>query len=83
MANSQPATEPLITGLHHINLTIPHGTLDQAKSFYATTLGLTSRPVPAAQTRESHPSPATILLIFALRNLSQDTSPRHPSQVTH
>lgn len=49
---AQATTEPLITGLHHINLTIPHGTLDQAKSFYATTLGLTSRPVPAAQTHE-------------------------------
>lgn len=44
--------EPLITGLHHINLTIPHGTLPQATSFYGTTLGLTPRPVPAAQTHE-------------------------------
>lgn len=44
--------EPLITGLHHINLTVPHGTLDRAVSFYATTLGLTPRAVPAAQTHE-------------------------------
>lgn len=50
--DAQPAAEPLITGLHHINLTVPHGTLDHAKSFYATTLGLTPRPVPAAQTHE-------------------------------
>lgn len=40
----------MITGLHHINLTVPEGTLDQATSFYADTLGLTPRPVPAAQT---------------------------------
>lgn len=46
------AAEPLITGLHHINLTIPHGTLDHAKSFYASTLGLTPRTVPVAQTHE-------------------------------
>lgn len=45
-------TEPLITGLHHINLTIPHGSLHHATSFYGTTLGLTPRPVPAAQTHE-------------------------------
>ncbi|KAJ1327950.1 glyoxylase I family protein [Microdochium nivale] len=39
----------MITGLHHINLTVPEGTLDQAEAFYAATLGLTPRPVPAAQ----------------------------------
>ncbi|KAH7027863.1 uncharacterized protein B0I36DRAFT_246928 [Microdochium trichocladiopsis] len=39
----------MITGLHHINLTVPEGTLDQANAFYASTLGLTPRPVPAAQ----------------------------------
>lgn len=44
-----PPPEPLITGLAHINLSIPLGTLDDAKSFYGRTLGLTSRPVPAAQ----------------------------------
>lgn len=44
--------EPLITGLHHINLTIPHGTLHLATSFYATTLGLAPRAVPAAQAHE-------------------------------
>lgn len=44
--------EPLITGLHHVNITIPDGSLPLAKSFYATTLGLTPRPVPAAQVHE-------------------------------
>lgn len=43
---------PLITGLHHINITIPDDTLEFAKSFYAGTLGLTLRPVPAAQVNE-------------------------------
>ncbi|KAF2115988.1 hypothetical protein BDV96DRAFT_62088 [Lophiotrema nucula] len=44
--------EPLITGLAHVNLSIPPGTLDLAKSFYSTALGLTPRPVPVAQTNE-------------------------------
>ena len=34
--------EPLISGLAHVNLTIPRGTLDQAFDFYGNTLGLTS-----------------------------------------
>lgn len=36
------APEPLISGLAHVNLTIPRGTLDQAFDFYGNTLGLTS-----------------------------------------
>ncbi len=36
------ASEPLISGLAHVNLTIPRGTLDQAFDFYGNTLGLTS-----------------------------------------
>lgn len=43
---------PLITGLSHINITIPTGTLPLAKSFYGTILGLTPRPVPIAQKDE-------------------------------
>jgi catechol 2,3-dioxygenase-like lactoylglutathione lyase family enzyme len=39
----------MITGIHHINLVVPPGTLDAAQAFYGTTLGLTPRPVPAAQ----------------------------------
>lgn len=46
------STGSLITGLHHINITIPDGTLGLANSFYVETLGLTSRPVPAAQVHE-------------------------------
>jgi hypothetical protein len=37
----------MISGLAHINLTVPPGTLPDAEIFYGTTLGLTSRPVPA------------------------------------
>ncbi|KUJ10173.1 uncharacterized protein LY89DRAFT_740564 [Mollisia scopiformis] len=40
---------PLITGIAHVNLTVPPGTLEQAASFYEGTLGLTRAPVPALQ----------------------------------
>ncbi|EHY56499.1 hypothetical protein HRR83_002416 [Exophiala dermatitidis] len=39
----------MITGLAHINLTVPEGTLDLANEFYGETLGLTPRPVPSLQ----------------------------------
>lgn len=39
----------MITGLHHINLVVPPSTLPAATAFYAHTLGLTPRPVPALQ----------------------------------
>lgn len=37
----------MITGIAHINLLVPPGTLPHATTFYSTTLGLTPRPVPA------------------------------------
>jgi hypothetical protein len=37
----------MITGLAHINLLVPPGTLPLATAFYSKTLGLTPRPVPA------------------------------------
>ncbi|KAK0750045.1 hypothetical protein B0T18DRAFT_408107 [Schizothecium vesticola] len=40
----------MITGLHHVNILVPPGTLPHATLFYGTTLALTSTPVPAAQT---------------------------------
>jgi hypothetical protein len=43
------STNPYITSIAHINLTVPPGTLSQAHAFYSTTLGLTPRPVPALQ----------------------------------
>lgn len=42
-------TIKMITGLAHINLLVPPGTLDQAYTFYGETLGLTAAPVPQAQ----------------------------------
>ncbi|KAK8049402.1 glyoxalase family protein [Apiospora phragmitis] len=47
---SSSSSKPLITGIAHINLSIPPGTLAHAKSFYGETLGLVPRAVPAAQT---------------------------------
>lgn len=39
----------MITGIHHINLVIPAGTLPLATEFYSSTLGLTQIPVPQLQ----------------------------------
>lgn len=39
----------MITGLAHVNLTVPEGTLHEAQAFYASTLGFTSVPVPSLQ----------------------------------
>jgi hypothetical protein len=39
----------MITGIAHINLLVPEGTLDRAEAFYGKTLGLTSAPVPHLQ----------------------------------
>ncbi|KAK3680788.1 hypothetical protein LTR37_021068 [Vermiconidia calcicola] len=49
MATTNGSTTSLITGLAHINLTVPSGTLDNAHAFYADTLGLKPRPVPQLQ----------------------------------
>jgi len=38
-----------ITGIAHVNLLVPKGTLDQARAFYGTTLGFDVVPVPALQ----------------------------------
>lgn len=47
--NGHKENAPLISGIAHINLVIPPGTLEQANTFYGETLGLTPRAVPAAQ----------------------------------
>lgn len=38
-----------ISGLAHVNLIVPAGSLDLANDFYGATLGLKARPVPALQ----------------------------------
>ncbi|KAK1038713.1 hypothetical protein LTR33_016065, partial [Friedmanniomyces endolithicus] len=39
----------MISGIAHVNMLVPHGTLELANDFYGTTLGLKARPVPAHQ----------------------------------
>ncbi|WPG98131.1 Glyoxalase/Bleomycin resistance protein/Dihydroxybiphenyl dioxygenase [Acrodontium crateriforme] len=39
----------MISGLAHVNLTVPPGTLPQATAFYGETLGLKERAVPQLQ----------------------------------
>lgn len=39
----------MISGIAHVNLTVPPKTLDQAEEFYAHTLGFTRAPVPKLQ----------------------------------
>jgi catechol 2,3-dioxygenase-like lactoylglutathione lyase family enzyme len=39
----------MISGIHHINLVVPPGTLAHATTFYATTLGFTPGLVPHLQ----------------------------------
>jgi catechol 2,3-dioxygenase-like lactoylglutathione lyase family enzyme len=39
----------MITGIAHVNLTVPPGTLEQAAEFYGNTLGFTRVAVPALQ----------------------------------
>ncbi len=53
--NGDSHGEELITGLAHVNLIIPRGTLDTAKEFYGETLGLRSRPVVRSLESEGLP----------------------------
>lgn len=39
----------MITGIAHVNLTVPPGTLEQAAEFYGNTLGFTRIAVPVLQ----------------------------------
>lgn len=47
--NHNQASSIMISGIAHINMTVPVDTLDQAEAFYAKTLGMTRVPVPALQ----------------------------------
>lgn len=79
------AEPPLITGLHHVNITVPYDGLALAKSFYASTLGLTPRPVPAAQVHElawfdigTSGQQVHISLPKHNDDISRDDASRHP-----
>jgi hypothetical protein len=39
----------MLTGIAHVNLTVPTDTLDEAEAFYSNTLGMQRVPVPALQ----------------------------------
>lgn len=39
----------MLTGIAHVNLTVPEGTLSLAEDFYGKTLGMQRVPVPALQ----------------------------------
>lgn len=39
----------MLSGIAHVNLTVPVGTFAQAEDFYAGTLGMTRVPVPVLQ----------------------------------
>ena len=70
----------MISGLAHINLLVPPGTLDKAAVFYGETLGLKPRAVPshrkhdlawfdiADSGQQVHIAPGT----------NEEKSPRHP-----
>ena len=45
-----PADPPPITGLHHVQITIPPGSEDVARAFYVGILGLTEIPKPTSLT---------------------------------
>ncbi|KAK5942822.1 hypothetical protein PMZ80_005388 [Knufia obscura] len=45
-ASQASENEPLISGLHHVNIQVPPQTLHIASQFYAGTLGLTQTPAP-------------------------------------
>jgi hypothetical protein len=42
-------TENMITGISHVNLIVPPGTLHLADAFYGETLGMHRAPVPPRQ----------------------------------
>jgi len=42
----------MITGIAHVNLTVPPGTLEHAAAFYAGVLGFTRVAVPVLQKNE-------------------------------
>ncbi|KAE8150394.1 hypothetical protein BDV25DRAFT_112461 [Aspergillus avenaceus] len=70
----------MISGLAHINLLVPEGTLSQAREFYCDTLGLTAVPVPVAQVETTAwyniaDGPQQVHIGFGV---NEPDSPRHP-----
>jgi len=72
-----------ITGIAHVNLTVPPGTLDQAAAFYADTLGFTRVPVPVLQKEtlawfDITPAGQQIHITSAHPKPNDPKAPRHP-----
>ena len=70
------APEPLISGLAHVNLTIPRGTLDQAFDFYGDTLGLTSGELEAMRIDDGQ-------MMLTMRSPGTSTSERDTRLVSY
>jgi hypothetical protein len=49
LSSIPPPTENMITGIAHVNLIVPLGTLHLADAFYGDTLGMHRAPVPPRQ----------------------------------
>ena len=70
----------MLTGLAHVNMLVPQGTLDHAEAFYSGTLGMTRVPVPALQRDtlawfDITPKGQQVHIAFGPPN---DESSRHP-----
>jgi hypothetical protein len=65
--NHSTKHQKMITGIAHVNLTVPTGTLSQAEAFYAGTLGFTRVPVPVLQKDQLawYPNPSSFILPFS------------------
>ena len=73
----------MISGLAHVNLTIPPNTLGPANAFYGTTLGLTPRTVPERQKGtlawfDVGSSGQQVHIAFGPQSDFEKESPRHP-----
>ncbi|KAF4281783.1 hypothetical protein KXW98_001648 [Aspergillus fumigatus] len=71
----------MITGISHINLLVPPGTLNDAYTFYVDTLGLTAAPVPQLQKETTawfNITPDGKQQIHIAFGQNEPDSPRHP-----
>jgi hypothetical protein len=70
----------MITGIAHINLLVPPGTLPHATTFYSTTLGLTPRPVPAHRVHDLawFDIGSSGQQVHIAPGSNEEKSPRHP-----
>ncbi|CAG8957706.1 hypothetical protein HYFRA_00000041 [Hymenoscyphus fraxineus] len=70
----------MISGIAHVNLLVPQGTLDEAEEFYSGVLGFTRVPVPALQKDrlawfDITPGGQQVHIAFGVNDLN---SSRHP-----